>query len=122
MGEMFLNFILHEDMRKFCGVDLSLYFPNELEEGEDKLWEAWQRTGMGFKWSPHQAVQGVAVADDVIGGDRKDPDNVFRWDSTCLNLPGNPDYNPSLPWVFKVKIVKTTKENGLEKGSSPHCC
>jgi hypothetical protein len=27
---MFLNFILHEDVRKAAGVDLTLYFPEEL--------------------------------------------------------------------------------------------
>ena len=103
VGEMFLNFPLHPDMVPYCGVDLSLYFPDEIPPGEDHLWEAWTRTGMGFKWSPYQAVQGMTVADEVISGDRSDPTNVFRWSHVRLNLPGSPEYRPDLPWVSKVR-------------------
>jgi hypothetical protein len=34
VGDMFLNFILHEDVRKVTGVDFTLYFPDELTEGK----------------------------------------------------------------------------------------
>jgi hypothetical protein len=51
----------------------SVSFPEELSDGGGRLWEAWQRPGMGFKWSPYQAVQGINVADEVIGGDRLNP-------------------------------------------------
>ena len=43
------------------------------------------------------------MVDEVIGGDRLDPSNVFRWDYVRLNLPGSETYDPSLPWVSKVR-------------------
>ena len=100
-GEMFLNYVLHKDMRKYCGVDLTKYFPEDIPKNRDRLWEAWQRTGMGFRWSPYQATQGMAVANEVIGGDRKDPRNIFRWDEVELNMPATAGYNPGMPWVYK---------------------
>jgi hypothetical protein len=103
IGEMFLNFVLHESMQSLCGVDLSDLFIDEM--GEKKvLWERWVRCAMGLKSSPYQAVQAVMVAEEVIKGDRLDPDNVFRWDVVWLNLPGSEDYDPTLPWVSKVRM------------------
>jgi hypothetical protein len=43
VGEMFHNFILFKAMRKYCSVDLSLYFPEELLKEGGRLWEAWCR-------------------------------------------------------------------------------
>eukprot|EP00978_Attheya_sp_CCMP212_P001843 scaffold3811_cov53-Attheya_sp.AAC.2 len=34
----------------------------------------------------------------------RDPNNIFRWDSVEFNLPGSKDYDPSLPWVYKVRL------------------
>ena len=36
-GERFLNFPLHPDLRKYCGVDLSQLFPDEDVEGADDI-------------------------------------------------------------------------------------
>lgn len=103
IGEMFLNFILHCSLVPLCGVDLTLYFPEEILEGEKVLHEAWTRTGMGFKWSPYQAVQAVMFAEEVIAGDHRKAENVFRWDEVRMNLPGMLGYDPSLPWVSKIR-------------------
>jgi hypothetical protein len=75
IGEMFLNFILHRELRALAGVDLSHYF----EGGkEGPLWEAWQRAAMGLRSSPYQCVQAMGVAEEVIvHGDPSDPKNVF---------------------------------------------
>ena len=95
IGEMFLNFVLHESMYSLCGVDLSGLFTNEM--GEKKvIWERWVRCTMGLKSSPYQAVQAVMVTEEVIKGDWLDPDNVFRWDVVRLNLRGSDDYDPTL--------------------------
>jgi hypothetical protein len=59
---------------------------------------------MGLRSSPYQAVQAMGVAEEVIRGDRKDPLNVFWWDTVALNLPGNKEYDPNLPWVRKVRL------------------
>lgn len=83
-----------------AGVDLSHYFP---DEKEGALWEAWQRAAMGLGSSPFQCVQALGVAEEVTWGDPTAPDNVFRWDTVALNLPGSPDYSPSRPWVAKYR-------------------
>jgi hypothetical protein len=101
IGEMFLNFVLHKDLRALAGVDLSHYFPGEKE---GPLWETWQRAAMGLRSSPFQCVQAMGVAEEVIRGDPADPTNVFRWDSVELNLPGSDDYDPSRPWVAKYRM------------------
>jgi hypothetical protein len=107
IGEMFLNFILHRELRTLAGVDLTHYFPKDAKDTPDgrgvKVWETWQRAAMGLRSSPYQAVQAMGVAEEVIRGDRKDPSNVFRWDEVVLNLPGDEDYDPSMPWVYKVR-------------------
>jgi hypothetical protein len=49
VGEMFLNFMLHEDLRKLCGVDFTLYYPEELAASTSMvIWERWQRCAMGL--------------------------------------------------------------------------
>ncbi len=109
IGEMFLNFMLHPTLRVLCGVDLSNYdidlndLEVPMESGEVRKWLAWNRIAMGLKWSPYQAVRSMHFAEEVIRGDRQDPANVFRWDYVRMSLPGQSDYDPSLPWVSKVK-------------------
>jgi hypothetical protein len=49
VGEMFLNFVLHKDLRSVSGVDLTCFFPSK--DGKP-LWETWQRATMGLKSSP----------------------------------------------------------------------
>ena len=87
----------------FAGVDLTYYKnPNDPESG--MLWETWKRALMGCKSSPYQACQAMNVVEEMIRGNRKDKTNVFRWDYVRLNLPGMADYDPSKPWVSKVRI------------------
>jgi hypothetical protein len=100
LGEFFLNFMLHPTIRPLTGVDFTKYFP---KTNESKVWEPWQRAAMGLRSSPYQAVQGMAFAEEFIRGDRRDPDNIFRWDSVVFNLPGSDKYDPALPWVYKVR-------------------
>ena len=104
VGEMFLNFMLHEDLRKLCGVDFTLYYPEELESSASRvIWERWQRCAMGLRHSPYQAVQGLLWAEEVILGDRRDKENVFQWDRVQLNLPGSIQYDPTKSWVRKLR-------------------
>jgi hypothetical protein len=58
---------------------------------------------MGLTLSPFQAVQGMAYAEEVFLGDRKGPENPFRWDWIWMNLPGQVGYGPSKPWVSKIR-------------------
>ena len=36
-------------------------------------------------------------------GARWDSENVFRWHRVVINLPGMNTYDPSKPWVYKVR-------------------
>jgi hypothetical protein len=102
VGEMFLNFILHFEIRSLAGVDLTHY----THEGRTRnVWECWQRAAMGLTSSPYQACQGMAFAEEIIRGDRHDPSNIFRWDTVSLNLPGSQTYEPAKPWVSKIRIA-----------------
>jgi hypothetical protein len=106
IGEMFLNFILHESMQALCRVDLTEFFRQDGSETGQKhvLWEKWAQAAMGLKPSPYQAVQTILVAKEVILGDRRDEKNVFWWDEVRMNLPGSEKYDPSLPWVSKIRL------------------
>jgi hypothetical protein len=42
-------------------------------------------------------------ANEHIMGDPNDVSNVFKWKKVRLNLPGTPEYDPSMSWVAKVR-------------------
>jgi hypothetical protein len=64
VGECFLNFMLHPDLRPYAGVDFTLFFPTvNTGVAKDKdgktcrvqsvcVWETWLRAAMGLKPSP----------------------------------------------------------------------
>ena len=92
LGEMFLNYFLDEDLREFAGVDVR-------ELGGSK-WERWERTLMGFRPSPYVCTQTFGWGENLIRGDRRSLDNPLWWDSIRMNLPGDVDYDPKMPWVY----------------------
>ena len=102
LGDHFLNFILADKFRRLAGVDLQHYFPDELNPGKT-LWERWARALMGFRPSPYLAIQGARVAQEFAMGDPLSSNNIFQWSKVRLNLPGQINYNPSLPWVSKIR-------------------
>jgi len=103
IGEMFLNFVLHDELKPHCGVDLTTYYPGETTK-EKTLWVRWNRCCMGLKSSPYNCVQGILHAAESIFGDPSDLDNPFQWDHVELNLPGSASYDPSKPWVCKIRL------------------
>ena len=52
LGEMFLNFMLDEDILPYAGVDLMAIFPNEFLDPKGEVDEHWTRMFMGFRPSP----------------------------------------------------------------------
>eukprot|EP00956_Cyclotella_meneghiniana_P020426 scaffold36140_cov54-Cyclotella_meneghiniana.AAC.1 len=58
---------------------------------------------MGLRDSPGRSGQMMVIAKEMAYGDRKDPSNPFQWERVVLNLPGNPNRNPKLPWVYKLR-------------------
>jgi hypothetical protein len=59
LGEMFLNFTLHESLQQFCGVDLMPYFTEDMVEGCQMLWERWTRCLMIL---PYQMICAFLLA------------------------------------------------------------
>jgi hypothetical protein len=94
ISEQFLNFMLHEKLQPYAGIDLTAFFPQELLGSIRVLWERWSRCGMGFVSSPYTAIQGTLSTEEIMRGNPRDPDNIFRWDKVSLNLPGAPHYKP----------------------------
>ncbi|KAL7564983.1 hypothetical protein ACA910_011950 [Epithemia clementina (nom. ined.)] len=58
---------------------------------------------MGLSPSPYQATQSAQRVKHPAFGDRHDPSNMFCWKNGVLNLPGDPSYNPTQPWVYRVR-------------------
>jgi len=89
IGEMFLNFMLHEEMRKLCGIDVGGFFPEEAKAHGGQLIVRWARNAMGLRPSPYTCVKFILMGHEVIMGDPKNPLNVFQWTTVRLNLPGD---------------------------------
>ena len=87
IGEMFLKFMLSEEVRPFCTVDVS-----NVRNGEDWErvylggWEIWERNMMGLTDSPYHACQTVTWARKIALGNRRDPSKPLKWDRAVVNL------------------------------------
>jgi hypothetical protein len=101
-GEMFLNFPLHPDLRKYCGIDLLQLFPELVEDGKDSVIAQWMRNAMGLRGSPYASVQGCLRAKRHVMGDPKEVGNLFKWDHFELNLPCSKGYDATKPWIMKM--------------------
>lgn len=111
-GEQFLNFNLHKELQKFCGVDLTQLFPKLKGEGLNSLvLGIWWRNVMGLIPSPHASVKGALRAKRIILGDHKNESNPFHWDRVETNLPGEADYDASKPWIL---ILRTDGMSATE--------
>lgn len=113
LGEMFLNFPLDPKIRPYAGVDLTPFgamIGGDIGTAGGVIWEHWEWCLMGFKPSPYNAVRAFGWCEDIIQGYERDLGNPLRWDRVRLNLPGQLDYNPTLPWVSN-----TFDSNGSEQ-------
>ena len=59
---------------------------------------------MGLTDSPYRSSQLLIKAKYIAYGDRHDINNPFQWEIVVLNLPGSPGYDPTRPWVMKVRV------------------
>ena len=112
IGKQFHNFVMHIRLQPYAGVDVTAFFPDEFltpaaygKRGKRTLWLRWTRCGMGFKISPYNAGQAMLFAEEVIRGNLLNVSNCFHFDSVQFNIPGSPNYNPQLPWVFKFRSI-----------------
>ena len=62
---------------------------------------SWTQNVMGFKPSPYNSIRMYLVTEEIIQGDRHDPDNAFQYNYVMLNLPGLEGYKPSVAWISK---------------------
>lgn len=117
VAEQFHNFVMHHDIQPYAGVDVTAFFPNEFvsqsshKQTRRTIWLRWTRCGVGFKMSPYNAGQAMLHAEEVIRGSHLDPTNPFRFDCVQLNIPGQRDYNPALPRVFKWRLADSKIAN-----------
>ena len=101
-GEQFLNFNLHPELQRYCGVDLT-QLADDKSKSKSDVFGQWKRCAMGLRPSPYAAVKGALIARRMILGDRHDPKNPFRWQRVVLNQPGDKGYRAELPWIMQVK-------------------
>ena len=109
IGEMFLNFMLHDDLRALSGVDLKFARSDDVNDEEwertrPEVYERWCRNWMGLRDSPYRSIQQLIRLKMDAYGDRCDKTNPFHWERVVLNFPGSEDYRPDLPWVMKVRF------------------
>ena len=76
-GECFLNFPLHPDLRKYCGVDLSQLLPSIDDADACMVVGVWLRCAMGLRSSPYNVIQGALVAKRFVLGKPSNKDNAF---------------------------------------------
>ena len=109
IGEMFLNFPLHPSLWKYSGMDLTPFremLKKDFPEYQNLLSHprvsaSWNKTWFGFSSSPEIAAMMYYLAEEVIRGDHRAANNPLRWDEVILNLVGSPEYDPTMPNVYK---------------------
>ena len=101
IGEMLLNFMLNEEVRYFCGVDVTnVITEEEWEKDSSGVWERGKRKIMGLKELTYHAWQGVTWSKSIALGDLHDLQNTFAWEKVVLNFPGTIDCDFKRPWVY----------------------
>jgi hypothetical protein len=84
---------------------------------------------MGLKPSSYLATKALHFAFEIVTGDRMDPENLFHWTMVIVNLPGQHDYNPTKPQVWKLNPLTGGMTaatliydflGGVLEGDAPH--
>ena len=92
IGEIFLNFPLHTELRSFAGVEITPVKSRRYEEGwyqdRNRFWERMAKDFMGLTDYPYKYLKLLIHVKVIAYGDRKYPLNPFQWSHTKLNLPG----------------------------------
>lgn len=119
LGEMFLNFPIDENIRRYVGIDVTALKDELIEAGllepdedipEDptsrrRLFLRWTRCLMGLKCSPYNCVRAFAWAEEFIRGDVNDTLNPFHYSHVILNLPGSDNYDPGRPRIYRWNLT-----------------
>jgi hypothetical protein len=98
-GEMFHNFFMDQRIRKCAGLRMDRISKGGTTGNQKYL--RWTRLFMGMRPSPYIAVRHYYWAEEFAKGNPDLKDNPMGFDQVILNLPGMPEYNPTLPKVMK---------------------
>jgi hypothetical protein len=99
VGEMFHNFSLHHAHRGYHGVN----FPQPLWKEFGARFGVWVRLPMGFRSSPYIAGRVQTRALEIARGHPSTEGNPFGFGEVKLNLPMSTEYDPTQPWVQKIR-------------------
>ena len=87
------------------GIDLRHFKGSLSELHEGALYNAphlrWERCWIGFFPSRYYAANFYYLALEIVIGYKEDEENLFRWNTVKLNLPGSTTFNPALPSVMQ---------------------
>ena len=84
-------------------MDLTPSLPEEVTLETPMVHGCWQEMMMGLSPAPYFTTKDMLIVEKEIRGDRKHKMNVFGWERVVLNLPGSKTYDPTRPWVFKMR-------------------
>jgi hypothetical protein len=54
-----------------------------------------------FIEKPKPSTRAIYLAEEFAQGNWKEKKKTLRWDKVCLNLPGDPAYDVTLPRIIK---------------------
>ena len=98
MGEMFINFMLREEVRSFCGVDITnVRIEEDWESHMSGGWEKWEMNIMGLIDLPYHTCQAVTWDKCIVMGYQLDSNNIFAWGELVMNLPWTKEYDCKRP-------------------------
>jgi hypothetical protein len=106
VGEMFQNFVLHEEERQYMGVDITpecrrRLLANGLTHVPRSL--RWSRLVFGWANAPFAAVSMMMRGVELAQRSPADETSQFRVAIVYLNLPGSATYDPSRPRVILLR-------------------
>lgn len=70
IGEMFLNFMLDQEVQQYVGVDLTPLVDKDLksETCNKVVWEKYLRCAMGLAMSPNHTTRAILVTEEFLTG------------------------------------------------------
>ena len=108
---MFLNFLLHPDLQKFCGIDLTELFPDLKPDDSQMVVTVWVCNAMGLLPLSYCLIQSGLFAKRIIMWNRKVDSNSFHLKLIIENLLFSDDYKVSLS---KLKKIQFNGEHDVE--------
>jgi hypothetical protein len=115
VGEMFHNFMMHPTKRMYHGlnIDEPILLNDPELKGLVSVMMQFCRLDFGWTCAPYFACRMMMRAVELA---KKHPENqksAFAWSSVGLNLPGTDGYNPTKPWVRKLRADGTKASDAL---------